>query len=472
MRSEGTTLFVDGRLSHAIARDAWLAAERRIADLAAEGYADWALDPATGTLVARSRQTGGVKASITRGSGEMIEASYADFHFAPADLSRLATVLGAQQRGVNTIGLFRSVEGSWGLVTSSGEIRPFLAGAHAELATLEGLVNNPDAEETANSLADYLGDQLAEELRANFSRAWPEGMGADLSTAFFKTYPSAQVLYPQGIPADIQQVFQEMSSLRPLAEPIQTPYGWLLPGSGPYLLDAPPSAALALLLSRSLGANDIRMVAPSSTPLRVTAYLQEEARRQSRVTGKDMVVLFTPHSESSEEDASIERAEFEPLRRRLEQLGARVIDVGGDPTGHQQVLNELASQDLVIFDIGHSGLDGTMYVYQDGNVHPDQFVTARGVKYFMTCCSVHNGLAGAAVRSGADIAVGTTSPLTQRDVNIVLSALAGHLEQHGEGTLPSALDYLIRLRILHDQGGPTPASGILPVSFHNVPSIM
>jgi len=105
-----------------------------------------------------------------------------------------------------------------------------------------------------------------------------------------------------------------------------------------------------------------------------------------------------------------------------------------------------------------------MYIYGDGTLHPRDFQVARGVKHFMTCCSVQNGVTAAAVRAGADSATGAVEPITLEEVNALLERLATYLEQHPKGVLPSVMEHDLRIQTLIEEGGPGRGPGLLPTS--------
>ena len=460
VRVEGEALIVDGRLKLDRLQEGWETGLVRLEQLRTQGYDHLTLDPESGVVAGLKRETGETRALVPGKDGTYVEHSFPLLQIQPEDLPRLVTDLGGQSRGLWVAGLFQTVEGRWALLTPAGELKPFLSGAEAMLQELSDVARLPGNRDEARQIAEQLGNAMREDITAAFETEWQVTTGAtNAEELIFEAFSPAQRLFESALLTDlVEQVDFQSDQQVVRLQPIETSFGWLLPGIGPFFLDVPSS--LGYLVSYHFGASNVRPIAPHSTPLHAQAYLDREQRR----TGKNIAIMFSPHSQSTPDEANAQRLAFRPIRQRLEQLGVQVIDVGGNPEAHEKLLSELASEDLVIFEILHSASDGRMYGYGDGSVHPRDFQVARGVKHFMTCCSVQNGVTAAAVRAGADSATGTVEPITLEEVNALLDRLATYLEQHPEGVLPSVMEHDLRIRTLIEEGGPGRGPGLLPMS--------
>ena len=199
------------------------------------------------------------------------------------------------------------------------------------------------------------------------------------------------------------------------------------------------------------GANNIRFIAPQSTPL----WAQTDPNQESSITAKDIVVVFTPHSDSSPDKAKELRSNFqEQVKEPLERLGGRYIDVGENSDGHKELLDQLDSEDLVIIEVSHSGADRRLYIYKDGSVHIRDIQKAQGTKIFMSCSSIQEGFTAATVRAGAGSASGSVERITLDEANKTLQRWIEYLEQHPEGARPSEIEYYLRIQSLIENGIP------------------
>jgi len=459
LRVEGESLIVDGRLRLDRLREGWETGLVRLEQLRTQGYDHLTLDPESGVVAGLEQETGEAKAFVPGKDGTYAEHSFPLLQIQPEDLPRLVTDLGGQSRGLWVAGLFQTVEGGWALLTPAGELRPVLSGAEAMLQELYEASRSRDKRDRAQQIAQQLGNAMRRDIVATLKTERRIATATKAEELIFEAYPLARQLFAGGLPSGvIEQIdFQRGQEVVHLP-PIETSFGWLLPGAGSLFLDIPSS--LGYLISYHFGINNVRLIAPHSTPLRAQAYLDQE----QPIKGDNIAVVFTPHSQSNPTEAEEQRLAFEPIRQRLESLGVRVIDIGENPKGHEKMLAELASEDLVVFEVLHSGPDGRMYIYGDGTLHPRDFQVARGVKHFMTCCSVQNGVTAAAVRAGADSATGAVEPITLEEVNALLERLATYLEQHPKGVLPSVMEHDLRIQTLIEEGGPGRGPGLLPTS--------
>lgn len=462
-RVEGNALVIDGRLALTQLQQTWERSLAWLNELDSQGYQSLTFDPESGVVAGFRLQNAEARALIPQQDGARVVYDFPDFQVQPADLARFVTTLGAQrQLPMRLMALFPTRNGQWLTFTPAGEQRIVLSSPES-LAILTSIDETSDraesrtlAKQLSNAIGDYLASIFTEERTIDSSLSFEQ--------LIYDAYPITQQLFKEGLPPELIDQFK--ANIQPGAQavqlkPLQSPHGWLLPGPGPFFLSLPPDSALAFALARHLLANNIRLIAPESTVLYAQAYLAKE----QMIPIKRIAVIFTPHSKATPAEAEAQRRAFAPIKQQLEALGARVEDVGDDPTAHERLLAELANQDLVVFDIAHSGIDARMSIYNDGSVELAQVQRARGAKYFMSCCSVRTGWTETVINAGANAALGVLEPISTEEVNTFLAQMADYLASHSEGVLPSQMEQAIRLELLRQKGGLEQTPAIMPMSI-------
>lgn len=458
VRVEDRNLVVDGRLNLERVRAQWKIVQTGMDQLSQQGFSNLTADPESGAVAGYNAKTGETVALVPRATGDPMRRSFTQLPSEPRDLAVLVTVLGAQSHGSPTVGFFETPKNELLLLNSNGEARPFLSGAETTLRELEQAALIPGNRERTRQLADQLKDGLRRDMQEMFVSQWKVINAKSAEELVYEAYVPAKGLFPTAVPADVAK--QIKGPVRPgdivRLQPIETSYGWLLPNPAPgdstFFLDAPTS--LSYLISYDLSANKIRLIDSHSTPLSAQDYVS----REQLVPSKNVVVLFSPHSESTPEQIKAQRDLFQPTRERLERLGVRVIDLGGDSSAREKILTELADarNAKMVIVIGQSGADGQFYVQGEKKilVHPSDLKAVSGAEHFITSSGFRNGLTEAAVRAGTKSATGSVEPITLREGIKQLDVMADYLEQHPEGVRPSEMENELRLRILIENSGP------------------
>jgi len=454
IRVEERNLIVDGGLNIERVRAQWQICQRSMDQLSQQGFTKLTADPESGVVVGFNAKTSETVALIPRASGEIARRAFTQLSGESRELMRLATVLGGQARGLSAIGFFASPKGEWLLLNSNGEIKPFLAGAESTLKELARIALYPGQREQKRQLAEQPRQSLRRDVLTVFESQWKISNAKNAEELVYEAYPPARQLFKTGVPAEV--VKQIQGTVHPgetiRLQPLETRYGWLLPGDSTFFIDAPTS--LSYFISYHFSANKIRLIDASSTPASAQEYLVREPVTPSR----NVVVLFSPHSESTPEQVKAQRDLFQAVRERFEKLQARVIDLGGDPTAREKILTELANAEgrMVVLQIGHSGLDGRLYIQGTPKIQvgPNDFQVVRGMEHFMSCCSLQNGLSESAVRAGAKSATGNVEPITLGEAIKQLQKMADYLAQHPEGIRPSEMEHDLRIKILIETDGP------------------
>ena len=458
VRVEDRDLIVDGRLNVERVRTQWKVCQSSMDQLSQQGFAKLTADPESGVVAGFNPKTGETAAWVPSATGDPIRRSYPQLFGESQQMARLVTVLGAQSRGLPAVGFFQSPQNEFFLLNSNGEIQPFLSGAESILSDLRQAALIPGNRERTRQLADQLKEGLRRDIQDMFVSQWKVTSARNAEELVYEAYAPARELFKTGVPPEVASQIKEPVRAGEILhlQPIETPYGWLLPSPAPgtatFFLDAPTS--LSYLISYDLSANRIRLVDSSSTPASVEDYLAREPLTPSQ----NFVVLFSPHSESPAEQVQAQRDLFQPVRARLEKLGVRVIDLGGDSSPREKLLTELANGEgnMVVLQVGHAETDGRLIIQgtEKIEVKPSDFQIVRGVDHFMSCCSLQNGLSEAAVRAGANSATGMVEPITLGEAFRELDMMADYMAQHPGGVLPSEMENALRLRILIERGGP------------------
>ncbi len=460
VRIEGSILVVDGRLMPTQLAKALDTGWGALEQLREQGYVNLTLDPDSGVVAGFDPQTRETMALVPQEGGVVVRRSFPRLRGEVDDIARLVTDLGGQSRGLRVSAWFQTPEGGWNWLTPAGEVKLFLVGQERTLGDLNGAAGSLGGQDQAGQFATQLGDALRQDMAGAWAIDWPSGDASTPAELLLQAYPCAERLL-QG--DDLETAAKQLPpQIQPgqvvRLKPIETLYGWLLPGKGPLFVDVPQKESP--WVSRFFGANDLRLIAPHSTPQRAEAYLE----RERPIMGKDIVVLYTPDGKAEPEQAKAQRDAFRQVQQRLQGLGIRVEDIGENREGDAILLSQLTSEDMVVLEVTHLGGDNRLQIYGDGSVHPKDFRKVRGVKYFMACSSMPYGVPGAAVRAGADSAVGTVAPITTDQVNAWLEHMVDYLQQHPEGVLPSKMEQDLRIQMLIEYGDPGYGPATLPMS--------
>lgn len=351
VRVEERNMTVDGELNVERVRVQWQVCQRSLDQLSQQGFTRLTADPQSGVVVGFNTKTNETVALIPRPSGEPTRRVFTQLSGEAHELMRLATVLGGQARGLAATGFFTSPKEEWLVLNSNGEIKPFLTGAESTLKELEGVAWRPGNREQKRQLAEQPRELLRRDVPLMFQSEWKIGSAKNAEELVYEAYPSARQLFRAGIPSEVVKKVQ--GSVRPgetiRLQPLETQYGWLLPdlasGNTTFFIDAPTS--LGYFIAYHFGANKIRLIDASSTP----ASAQEYLAREQLIPSRNVVVLFSPHSESTPEQVKAQRELFQAVRERFEKLQARVVDLGGDPAARDKLLTELKNAEgrMIVF---------------------------------------------------------------------------------------------------------------------------
>ena len=460
IQAQGNRLSVEGRINWDRLQADWKTNSARLEQLRQQGVTEPMLDPDSGAVGGVNATTGETVVLVPNAKGEFVRRSYQALRPVREDLAQLITDLGAQARGVQVTGIFATPKGGWVSLSPSGEVNPFLTGSESVLKDLRQSIQSGDGER-ARRLAEQVAEPFNRDLGNILQIQWQIKSATNAKDLIAEAYPITRELFKSGVPDSV--VRQIQGTIRPgqtiQLKPLQTAYGLLLPEQGKTLfLDVPP--AVRYLMTYHLGIDNIRAIGSDSTPWRANDSLSQE----KPITRQQIAIAFSPSSTATKAEAEAERQAFLPIRTQFEKLEVSVIDLGGDPAANKRVLDELARDGMVVFQIVHSDPAGGMYVHDDGSVQLSDLQVARGAKTMFTCCGLQNGIADAIVRAGAYSVSSVSEPITPAEVNAILARLGNILEQHPNGILPSQLERELRIRTRIDMGGPGLLPELLPLS--------
>lgn len=467
---EKSEVNVDGRLRADELQSAWTSTAAPRAQLESEHCEHITFDPASNTIAGVNPTTNEIVMFVQK-DGTFVRQTYQGFDVSDAVsnnvLGALVTDRGAQANGVNVFGAFQTRSG-WQMLTSNGEIKPFepldKIKAVSDIAKVEDADSRREQMKAEREI-------LVPAIRSAFNIEYKVVNATNAQELVLEAYPPARELYGDNIPVEIQRQIEFAVHPGQVVKlgALNSPYGWLLPGDETYLFDVPKE--MGYLVLSEFGLNKIRTISRYSTPLQIEKDFSQEKLR----TAAEVVVVFTPHSEDTNAQASEERNAFNVVKTRAQELGIRVEDVGDNPEGGKVLLQRFADEKYVVFSIGHSGREGQLYVYKDSlrtgaglddiKVELDDIKVARDAKSISSCCAYQKDIPGALIRAGAKSVTATVEPVTLNESIPQLLRKLEYIKQHPNGFLLSEMEQYIRIQSRKENKGAGYEAESLPQSF-------
>ncbi len=466
LRFAGDTAVIDGRLDSKEAQDALVKAQPALTQLKERGYATRLLDVQSGAVGGVNEGAAEVVVLVAGTDGALVERHFDRLAHPQDDAVRLVADVGAQAKGLRVTGIFEvdtKTDGAdsrrtFAWLTGGGELAPTspeVMTKGQELAQVQAT-----SHESGRQVTREMSMLMRDAIEATFTQQAPAADPHDILQRVDEFYPGLRVIGDAAVRERVKGAVEaSLSRAGQSGEVVKLPpiydeqFRWLLPGDGPVLLDMRPD--LGAFAHNELGANNVRLVGETSTPLHARAVINAEAN----IMPSQMVVVNLEDPRLTPEEAERSRAAFDTAVEPLKRQGAQIVGIRGQANDREKVLAELSRPGVDVFIIGHMDANNNM-VSKGGKISPNDITQARGDKTFLGCCTLTQGLADVAVRAGVDTATGTTEDIVPQQTYDWIAFVAKQFETRPQGMRLSEINHLYRIKTLRDGVG----APLLPMS--------